>query len=134
MKKCSIKLRDAPSSPVGLAEAQPWQPPWAEPRGARAPGRAGASSSITRASSRHPHRLPLGAQLKTGRLPRVRRGTHGPASGLKAGVQPSSPGTRVAAGQRALHPDGLQTCRPTWQKAACCWGDVKDAESRGCPG
>lgn len=95
MKKCSIKLRDAPSSPVGLAEAQPWQPPWAEPRGARAPGRAGASGSITRASSRHPHRLPLGAQLKTGRLPRVRRGTHGPASGLKAGVQPNAHGEHV---------------------------------------
>ena len=58
--------------------------------GSTGPGRPSASGSIPRASSRHPHRPPLGAQLKTGRLPHVRRGTHGPASGLKAGVQPNA--------------------------------------------
>lgn len=60
------------------------------PRGARAPRRAGASGSITRASSHHPCRPPLGAQLKTRRLPCTRHDAHGPASGLKAGAQPNA--------------------------------------------
>lgn len=60
------------------------------PWGARAPRRAGASGSITRASSHHPCRPPLGAQLKTRRLPCARHDAHGPASGLKAGAQPNA--------------------------------------------
>ena len=81
-------------------------------------------------SSCHPCRPPLGARLKTAGSPACSVVPVALTATSKLGRSLTLTGNMYGAGQRALHPEGpLRT-----QKACRCWGDMRDAESRGCPG